>query len=136
METYIKDCIKQINAKIQDIPQDSYYIQARRHNKHGDLYLYVVIDNNTVKIPTTFKDIEQDYIYLKESNGSYKVSLTPFKERNAKNKEIKQGDIWIADLSTGYDSEQRGVRPVLVIQNDYLNNTSNNVVVIPHNKSK
>lgn len=48
-----------------------------------------------------------------------------------KSKEIKQGDVWIADLSVGYDSEQRGVRPVLVIQNDYLNSTSNNVVVVP-----
>lgn len=48
-----------------------------------------------------------------------------------KKKEIKQGDIWMADLGNGFDSEQSGVRPVLVIQNDYLNNTSKNVVVIP-----
>lgn len=56
-----------------------------------------------------------------------------------KNKEVKQGDVWMADLNMGCDNEQRGVRPVLVVQNDHLNDTSNNVVVIPitsRNKKK
>lgn len=38
----------------------------------------------------------------------------------------------MADLNNmGCDNEQKGVRPVLVIQNNRLNETSNNVVVVP-----
>ncbi len=43
--------------------------------------------------------------------------------------EIKRGDIFYADLSPVVGSEQGGVRPVLVIQNDVGNKYSPTIIV-------
>ena len=43
--------------------------------------------------------------------------------------EIKRGDIFYADLSPVVGSEQGGIRPVLVIQNDVGNNYSPTIIV-------
>lgn len=45
------------------------------------------------------------------------------------NREIKRGDIYMADLSPTIGSEQTGVRPVLVIQNDIGNKFSPTIIV-------
>ena len=42
---------------------------------------------------------------------------------------IKRGQIYLADLSEGYGSEQGGVRPVLVIQNNKGNKYSPTLIV-------
>ena len=42
---------------------------------------------------------------------------------------VKRGDIFYADMSPGRGSEQNGVRPVLVIQNDIGNRYSPTVIV-------
>lgn len=42
---------------------------------------------------------------------------------------IKRGDIWYADLSGTMGSEQAGVRPVVVIQNELGNRFSPTVIV-------
>lgn len=42
---------------------------------------------------------------------------------------VKRGEIWFADLSKGRGSEQNGVRPVLIIQNDTGNFFSPTVIV-------
>ncbi|MEI7510718.1 MAG: type II toxin-antitoxin system PemK/MazF family toxin [Candidatus Peregrinibacteria bacterium] len=44
---------------------------------------------------------------------------------------ILQGDIFWADLNPIQGSEQSGVRPVLVIQNNILNDRMNTVVIFP-----
>lgn len=44
---------------------------------------------------------------------------------------IKRGDIFFADLNPVVDSEQGGIRPVLVVQNDIGNKHSPTVVVVP-----
>ena len=46
-------------------------------------------------------------------------------------KRIRQGDIFIADLGDGVGSVQRGIRPVLILQNDKGNVYSNTSIVIP-----
>lgn len=46
-----------------------------------------------------------------------------------KNCEIHRGDIYFADLSPAVGSEQDGVRPVLIIQNDLGNHYSPTVIV-------
>lgn len=46
-----------------------------------------------------------------------------------KNVNIKRGDIFYADLSPVVGSEQGGVRPVLIIQNDIGNKFSPTVIV-------
>lgn len=43
--------------------------------------------------------------------------------------EIKRGDIYYADLSPVVGSEQGGVRPVLIVQNDIGNKFSPTVIV-------
>lgn len=45
------------------------------------------------------------------------------------NLEIKRGDLFYADLSPVVGSEQGGVRPVLIIQNDIGNKYSPTVIV-------
>ena len=42
-----------------------------------------------------------------------------------------RGDIWLADLNPIRGSEQAGVRPVLVFQNDLLNKYTTTVLAIP-----
>ena len=47
---------------------------------------------------------------------------------------VKRGDVYYADLSPVVGSEQGGVRPVLVIQNDKGNKYSNTIIVAPISK--
>lgn len=44
--------------------------------------------------------------------------------------EIKRGEIYMADLSPVYGSEQGGIRPVLIVQNDIGNKYSPTVIVV------
>ena len=44
---------------------------------------------------------------------------------------IKRGQIYLVDLSNGFGSEQGGVRPVLVVQNNKGNKYSTTVIVAP-----
>lgn len=44
---------------------------------------------------------------------------------------IKRGEIYYADLGVTVGSEQRGIRPVLIIQNDIGNKYSQTTVVAP-----
>lgn len=46
-------------------------------------------------------------------------------------KEIKRGDIYYADLSPVLGSEQGGLRPVVIIQNDIGNKHSPTTIVAP-----
>ena len=45
--------------------------------------------------------------------------------------EVKRGDLFYADLSVGVGSEQSGIRPVVVIQND-----SGTIIISPLTSSK
>ncbi len=44
---------------------------------------------------------------------------------------ISRGDIWLADLDPTRGSEQAGVRPVLIFQNDAINAYTVTVLAIP-----
>ncbi len=44
---------------------------------------------------------------------------------------IQRGEIYLADLGEGVGSEQKGVRPVLIVQNDKGNKYSPTVTVLP-----
>ena len=44
---------------------------------------------------------------------------------------VKRGDIWLVDLNPVRGSEQRGVRPCLVISNDVINECAPTVCVAP-----
>lgn len=45
--------------------------------------------------------------------------------------DIRRGDIYIADLSPVVGSEQNGIRPVLVVQNDLGNRYSPTTIIAP-----
>lgn len=45
--------------------------------------------------------------------------------------EFKRGDIFFADLGPVIGSEQDGIRPVLIVQNDLGNKYSPTVIVVP-----
>lgn len=47
------------------------------------------------------------------------------------NKVIKRGDIFYADLAQGQGSEQGGIRPVIIVQNDIGNKFSPTTIVAP-----
>ena len=51
-------------------------------------------------------------------------------------KEVKRGEIYYADLSPVVGSEQSGIRPVLIIQNDRDNNSSPTTIVAAITSSK
>lgn len=44
--------------------------------------------------------------------------------------EVKRGQIYIADLPKGKGSEQEGIRPVLIVQDDNLNLKSPTVIIL------
>lgn len=48
------------------------------------------------------------------------------------NREIKQGDVFMVNLSfNGIDHEQKFSRPCIIIQNNILNETSDNTIIVP-----
>lgn len=44
---------------------------------------------------------------------------------------VRRGDVYFADLGNGVGSEQGGIRPVLVVQNDLGNRHSPTIIVAP-----
>jgi Growth inhibitor len=44
---------------------------------------------------------------------------------------LKQGEIWFADLNPSQGSEQAGLRPVVIISGNLLNQHLNVVIVVP-----
>jgi mRNA interferase MazF len=44
---------------------------------------------------------------------------------------VKRGEIWMADLNPIRGSEQAGIRPVLILQNDLVSNFSTTALTIP-----
>ena len=47
------------------------------------------------------------------------------------NNPIKRGQIWYADLSPVRGSEQGGLRPVVIVQNDMGNKHAPTVIIVP-----
>ena len=44
---------------------------------------------------------------------------------------VKRGEIWMANLNPVQGSEQAGLRPVLIFQNDRINQAISTAIVIP-----
>lgn len=69
----VETCFMALFETKKQIPSGSYYV---RFIKKG--FLYVELDSNrVVKIQDTLGNVT-DYVYLKENNGKYEISLTPF----------------------------------------------------------
>jgi mRNA interferase MazF len=44
---------------------------------------------------------------------------------------LKRGQVWLADLNPTQGSEQAGVRPVIIFQNDLISQFSTTIIAIP-----
>jgi mRNA interferase MazF len=44
---------------------------------------------------------------------------------------VRRGEVWLADLNPIRGSEQAGIRPILVFQNDTINSFTSTVLAIP-----
>ncbi|MCL1463405.1 type II toxin-antitoxin system PemK/MazF family toxin [Argonema galeatum] len=44
---------------------------------------------------------------------------------------VKRGEVWIADLNPTQGSEQAGIRPVIIFQNDIISQFTTTVLAIP-----
>ncbi|MBI1763599.1 MAG: type II toxin-antitoxin system PemK/MazF family toxin [Acidobacteria bacterium] len=44
---------------------------------------------------------------------------------------VKRGEIWLADLDPIQGSEQAGIRPVLILQNNHINRFTTTILAIP-----
>ncbi len=44
---------------------------------------------------------------------------------------MKRGDLFLADLDPAKGSEQKGQRPVIILQNDFITLHTNTVIIIP-----
>jgi mRNA interferase MazF len=44
---------------------------------------------------------------------------------------LKRGEIWLADLDPTQGSEQAGIRPVIIFQNDLVSKFSSTAIAIP-----
>jgi mRNA interferase MazF len=49
---------------------------------------------------------------------------------------MKRGDVYFADLNPTQGSEQRGVRPVLVLQRDSISQYTRTIVIVPFTSSQ
>ena len=66
------------------------------------------------------------YLNTSEKEGNNENILI---NRSVKKLQIKRGDIFYADLSPVIGSEQGGLRPVLIVQNDVGNKYSPTVII-------
>lgn len=44
---------------------------------------------------------------------------------------LKRGEVWLADLNPTQGSEQAGIRPVIIFQNDLVSEFSTTTITIP-----
>ena len=69
-------------------------------------------------------DIKQIYLFAT-------ISLCPFTYRRNIMSTVKRGEIYYADLSPAIGSEQGGIRPVVIVQNDIGNYYSPTTIIAP-----
>lgn len=87
-----KECYLYNMEKAKNVPKGSYFIQSYRPNKKGKLYLYVVMDDKVQKILSDLEEINQDYVYLKETLDGYIVSTVPFQDKKVYQRKTKAED--------------------------------------------
>ena len=77
-----KGCPRYNMQMQKEIPSGANFIQTYRANKKGNLILYVVINDKVEKIDTNLKELNQNYVYVKDGLDGYEISLVPFPEKS------------------------------------------------------
>lgn len=88
-------------------------------------------ENSNKRIRFSNAPLSNPSIKFKKANDGESEKKAPFskKENQKDDKSISRGDLLYADLSPVIGSEQGGVRPVLVVQNDVGNKFSPTTIV-------
>lgn len=73
------------------------------------------------------KDVSPSTLTLVKRFESWENVASWWKE----NLKLEKGDIIIVDFGQGIGDEKRGKRPAVIISNNVMNNTSNNILVAP-----
>jgi hypothetical protein len=71
------ECYKYNEQLRKNIPTGSYYVISKRQNKHGTFYIYVECNGENKRFEYN-KDIEQNYVYIKNVDNEFVISTTPF----------------------------------------------------------
>ena len=86
-----KECYRYNMEMQKEIPNGSVFVQLYRPNKKGNLILYVVMEKGIEKIQTNLKEINQNYVYVRDGLEGYEVSLTPFPQKSyVKSKSVQK----------------------------------------------
>lgn len=83
------ECYKYIMEMQKNIPKGSYYVETYRFDKNNKIIIYAIVEDSVIKIKTDLTELNQNYIYIKESAKGYQVSLTPFVNKTKQNKNEK-----------------------------------------------
>ena len=75
------NCHVMNEARRRNIPEGSYFVKTYKKRANGTYSLYVEIDFKVHKFNTTFREFNQDYIYLNKDKTQ--CSLTPFVEEES-----------------------------------------------------
>lgn len=75
----------------------------------------------------TYDDIRKSVLLFFDQRRQQLAPLSPAEREIS----VKRGDLYFADLDPVIGSEQGGIRPVLIIQNDLGNRFSPTVIVLP-----
>ncbi len=86
-------------------------------------------DSATSSIVENTEEVIESPVESKPKETTVEVSETP--ESSRKVRRVKRGEVYRCDLGDAVGSEQGGIRPVIVIQNDKGNKYSPTTIVIP-----
>ena len=70
----MENCFMAIAESKKNIPNGSNYVRMIDKG-----YLYIEIEDRVIKVKDTIGNVK-DYVYLRQINGEYQISLTPFVE--------------------------------------------------------
>lgn len=116
------------NVTITDF-NDTKDVTEKNAESHGNKQIYH-FNNKNNKNHKNFKSNKNNKTINRDNQDIIqKKDFEPRKKESKDDKSITRGDLVYADLSPVIGSEQGGVRPVLVIQNDVGNKFSPTTIV-------
>jgi mRNA interferase MazF len=115
-------------ARIEVVPRSgNYYLNSTLNTPHYTLHTTNYFFRSCIKQENTVNTCKKKKVAFHPWFTYYKHGGTPKKKR-LKSMDVKRGELYYADLSPVVGSEQGGVRPVLVVQNDVGNKYSPTVI--------
>lgn len=98
-----------------------------------DLYLFSLDCGYYEKL--TDEEMGELFRFFRENNREART-VRALKHGNRQDPDVRRGKIYLADLDPVTGSEQGGIRPVMILQNDHTNQKSRTVIVAAVTKQK